>query len=212
VDITHTYIGDLRLVLTAPSGITVVLHDRNGGRMQNIRRVFDPTNTPGLTALIGQPIQGNWSLLVQDLAAVDTGLLNRWEIEVSGFRSNVIRVEEAPGVTIPDNDARGIERQLNVAGEGKVADIAVDLDITHTYIGDLSVVLVATNGARIPLHERSGKDTDNLIGTYTIATTPALAALRGQPAQGIWRLQVADLDARDVGKLNRWGVRIDRDL
>ncbi|HYY16213.1 MAG TPA: proprotein convertase P-domain-containing protein [Gammaproteobacteria bacterium] len=26
VDITHTYIGDLRLVLTAPSGTSVVLH------------------------------------------------------------------------------------------------------------------------------------------------------------------------------------------
>jgi subtilisin-like proprotein convertase family protein len=146
---------------------------------------------------------------MQDLAAIDTGLLNRWEVEILGFRGSAIRVEEAPGVTIPDNDATGIARQLNVAGDGRIADVAVDLDITHTYIGDLSVALVAPSGTRIPLHERAGKDADNLIRAYTVATTPALAALRGQAVQGAWRLLVADLDARDVGKLNRWGIRID---
>jgi subtilisin-like proprotein convertase family protein len=83
--------------------------------------------------------------------------------------------------------------------------------ITHTYIGDLSVSLIAPNGTRVALHDRAGGSIDNLIKTYSGATTPSLASLRGQPAQGAWRLHVADLDARDVGKLNRWGLRIERD-
>lgn len=211
VDITHTYIGDLRLTLTAPSGTTVVLHDRNGGRTQNLRKTFDPSNTPGLTAFSGQAIQGNWTLLVQDLAAVDTGLLNRWEVEVSGQQSDAVEVSEAPGVSIPDNSQTGIERLLSTASDGSVRDIAVSVDITHTYIGDLSISLIAPNGARVVLHGRSGGDSDNLIKTYSSATTPGLASLRGQPAQGAWRLQVADLEARDIGKLNRWGLRIERD-
>jgi subtilisin-like proprotein convertase family protein len=211
VDITHTYIGDLRLTLTAPSGTAIVLHDRNGGRTQNLRKTFDTTNTPALTALTGKPIQGDWTLWAQDLAAIDTGLLNRWEVEVSGQQSNAIQIEEAPGVSIPDNNPGGIERLLNVAGNGNIRDIALNVDITHTYIGDLNVNLIAPNGTRIALHQRSGGDTDNLIKTYSAATTSGLASLRGQPVQGAWRLQVADLEARDVGKLNRWGLKIEQD-
>jgi subtilisin-like proprotein convertase family protein len=209
VDITHTYIGDLRLTLTAPSGTFVVLHDRNGGRTQNLKKTFDTTTIPGLTALSGQAIQGIWSLHVQDLAAVDTGLLNRWEVEITGQQRNVIEVEEAPGIAIPDDNPAGIERLLNTAGDGNVREIAVSVDITHTWIGDLSVDLIAPDGTHIPLHERSGGSDDNLIKTYTSATTPGLALLRGQPAQGAWRLRVADLEARDMGKLNRWGLRLE---
>jgi subtilisin-like proprotein convertase family protein len=187
-----------------------LLHDRNGGRTQNLNRSFDPSNTAGLTALSGQPIQGTWTLSVQDLAARDTGLLNRWEVEIVGQQSNAVAVSEAPGITIPDNSEAGIERLLNTAGDGNVQDIAVSVDITHTYIGDLSVSLIAPNGSRIALHERSGGDADNLIKTYTTMTTSGLASLRGQPVQGAWRLRVTDLEARDTGKLNRWGVKISR--
>ncbi|MDN5940294.1 MAG: proprotein convertase P-domain-containing protein [Nitrospira sp.] len=208
VDITHTYIGDLRLTLAAPSGTTVVLHDRNGGRTQNLKKTFDPSTTAGLTALSGQAIQGTWTLFVQDLAAIDTGLLNRWEVEISGQQTNAVEVSEAPGVSIPDNSQAGIERLLHTAGDGSLRDIAVSVDITHTYIGDLSVSLIAPNGTSVALHERSGGDADNLIKTYTPVTTSGLASLRGQPVQGAWRLRVADLEARDTGKLNRWALKI----
>jgi subtilisin-like proprotein convertase family protein len=201
----------LRLTLAAPSGTRVVLHDRNGGRTQNLRKTFDASNTPALTALNGRSIQGDWTLFVQDLAPADKGLLNRWEIEIRGRRSDAVHVEEAPGVSIPDDNPDGIERLLNAAGDGRIRDLAVSVDITHTYIGDLSVGLIAPDGTRIALHERSGGGEDNLIRTYTPATTPGLAALRGQPLQGAWRLHVADREARDLGKLNRWALRFERE-
>jgi subtilisin-like proprotein convertase family protein/subtilisin family serine protease len=208
IDISHTFIGDLRLTLIAPSGRSVLLHDRNGGSTVNIRRGYDATSTPGLSALTGQPIQGDWVLWVQDLAAVDSGTLNRWELEITTRAGTVIEVEESPGITIPDNNPTGIERTLNVTGSGQVQDLEVSVDITHTYIGDLSVSLVAPNGTRVALHERNGGDADNLIKTYTPVTTSILASLRGQPVQGAWRLRVADLEARDTGKLNRWALKI----
>ncbi|MEK9141328.1 MAG: proprotein convertase P-domain-containing protein [Nitrospirota bacterium] len=208
IDISHTFIGDLRLTLIAPSGRSVLLHDRNGGSTVNIRRGYDATSTPGLSALTGQPIQGDWVLWVQDLAAVDSGTLNRWELEITTRAGTVIEVEESPGITIPDNNPTGIERTLNVTGSGQAQDLEVSVDITHTYIGDLSVSLIAPNGTRVALHERHGGDADNLIKTYTPVTTSGLASLRGQPVQGAWRLRVADLEARDTGKLNRWALKI----
>ena len=53
----------------------------------NIKKTFDLTTTPGLSALKGQSVQGVWTLLIQDLAAVDVGRLNSW-----GLRSPPIAV------------------------------------------------------------------------------------------------------------------------
>ena len=96
LELNHTFIGDLRLSLIAPSGATVVLHNRTGGNADNIQRSFDITSTPGLAALIGQSIQGNWILHVQDQAAGDTGRLNRWELEIAKGTGTVIEVQESP--------------------------------------------------------------------------------------------------------------------
>ncbi|MGH8591114.1 MAG: S8 family serine peptidase, partial [Gammaproteobacteria bacterium] len=195
VDITHTFIGDLRVTLMAPSGRTVVLHDRDGGRTDDIKKTFDPSSTAGLAGLAGESIQGDWILHVQDLAAADTGLLSRWELEITGRQDNAIRLEEMPGVTIPDNSPGGIERVLTAAGDGRIRGITVSVDITHTFIGDLSITLTSPGGTGVVLHDRSGGNADNIIKTYTPVTTSGLATLRGQPVQGAWRLRVADLEA-----------------
>ena len=210
VDVTHTFIGDLRLTLMAPSGTNVVLHSRNGGNADNIQRSFDLTSTPGLAALSEQSIQGNWTLLVQDLAAIDVGTLNRWEIEIGGRVGAIIEVQETPGTMIPDSNPSGIERTLTITESGQVKEVSVSVDITHTYIGDLLVSLVSPSGTNVVLHQRTGGSADNLIATYTAATTSALQTLRGQALQGAWKLKVADLEAVDVVKLNRWGLKISR--
>jgi subtilisin-like proprotein convertase family protein/subtilisin family serine protease len=210
VDITHTFIGDLRLTLTAPSGTAVVIHDRNGGNTHNLQRSFDLSSTPGFGALRGQSSQGAWTLSIVDLAAADSGVLNRWELEITGGRDAVVELSEAPGVAIPDNNAAGIERTLNSNAPGNVDSVEVAVDITHTFIRDLQVSLVSPQGTSVPLHERTGGDADNIIKTYSSVTTPQLQTLRGQPIQGAWRLRVADLEAADIGKLNRWSIKIQR--
>jgi len=78
VDISHTYIGDLRVRLRAPIGAEVVLHDRAGGSADNIARTYTVANTTALAALAGLPIAVSWKLLVSDHEAVDAGKLNKW--------------------------------------------------------------------------------------------------------------------------------------
>jgi subtilisin-like proprotein convertase family protein/subtilisin family serine protease len=210
VDISHTFIGDLRLTLIAPSGRQVVLHDRNGGSVGNIRRSYDAASTPGLSILAGESIRSDWVLWAQDLAQIDRGTLNRWELEITKRAEDLIEVQEAPGTAIPDNNLAGIERTLSVVESGQIQDMEVSVDITHTYIGDLSVSLVSPAGMQVLLHNRIGGSQDNLVRTFRFADTSALQALRGQSVQGAWKLQIADLEAVDVGKLNRWGLRISR--
>lgn len=82
VDISHPWIGDLRLTLRSPSGDQVVLHDQAGGSTANLRETYTAATTPGLGTLAGKPIAGNWQLGVADLAASDVGKLNRWKVVI----------------------------------------------------------------------------------------------------------------------------------
>jgi subtilisin-like proprotein convertase family protein len=212
VDIQHTFIGDLRVRLSSPSGIIVVLHDRQGGSANNIRRTYDLQTSPGLGALLDEPVQGNWILRVQDLAARDTGRLKQWELDIDVGSGMVVVLEEFPGTIIPDNKPEGIQRQLETDEEGQIKEVEVSIDITHTYIGDLVVTLVSPDGIQVPLHQRTGRGTDNLITTYTPATKPGLQGLRGEEIKGAWQLKVADLAGLDTGKLNRWGLHLAREV
>lgn len=82
LDITHTFIGDLRVTLRSPAGTAVRLHDRLGGNRDNLRATYDSADLTTLQALGGEPCQGDWRLWVQDLAARDVGKLNRWSLEL----------------------------------------------------------------------------------------------------------------------------------
>jgi subtilisin-like proprotein convertase family protein len=80
VDVTHTYIGDLRIDLTAPDGTAVTLHDHQGGWKDDIRTIYTVSEVPALRALVGKQIQGTWSLHVVDAWRMDEGQLNSWRL------------------------------------------------------------------------------------------------------------------------------------
>jgi subtilisin-like proprotein convertase family protein/subtilisin family serine protease len=210
VSVSHSFIGDLVVRLTSPSGRIVTLHNRAGGNAANLNRTYTVADTPQLGLLAGDVLTGAWTLSVADVAPVDVGRLVRWELEATLADQAAVELEDAPGLGIPDNDATGIERVLAVTATGLVRDVTVGVDITHTFIGDLEVSLVPPVGAAVSLHRRIGGQADNLVTTFTTANTPGLSALRGGPLQGQWKLKVADRDRIDTGKLNRWSLRIDR--
>lgn len=211
LDITHTFRGDLQVTLMAPWGAAVVLQPRNsGGSADDIRRTFDESDVPDLATFRGHGTQGIWRLLVQDLAAADVGTLNRWALEfaTAGGPQALVVLEEAPGTHIPDNNPAGIQRTLTAAAAGTVGGVEVSVDIAHPYVSDLRVTLRSPAGAEVVLHDRAGGSGDNVVTTYTAATTAALGGLAGQPIGGAWRLSVSDLEAADQGKLNSWRVVI----
>jgi hypothetical protein len=70
IDYAHTYVGDLTFTLQAPSGVTVTVldytdTDSGDGRIERITT----------TALAGQPVNGTWTLAVNDHQTTDTGTL-----------------------------------------------------------------------------------------------------------------------------------------
>ena len=116
-----------------------------------------------------------------------------------------ISFTRAANLSIPDNtDRQGTTSRITVPNSVRIGSMSVSVNITHTYIGDLKVDLVAPNGTVIVLHNRAGGATANLSATYTTA----LSGLANQPANGAWTLRVGDYAGGDVGTLVSWGLTI----
>jgi M6 family metalloprotease-like protein len=211
VDITHTYRGDLQVTLLAPWGETLVLHQQNqGGNADDLKRDYDETDVQDLAKLHGHSTQGDWQLWVRDLAPADVGTLNRWALKftASGVSNEKVVLEEAPGMHIPDNDPVGIELSLAATAPGSVGSIEASVNIAHTYISDLRVSLHSPSGTQVVLHDKTGGSSDNLVTTFTGATTPELRNMEGETISGVWRLKVGDHEGQDLGKLNSWRLVI----
>ncbi len=300
VNITHTFIGDLVVTLTSPSGTVVTLHDRTGGGADNINRTFAVP-----TAFTGQQAAGAWTLAVQDVAAIDVGTLDDWTLHVIGvpgaatfgvtaspasqtvaqggsttFDVNVAsfggfdgdvtlsltsspelaagvsfspEVVTAPGasalsittgcdtapgayaltitgtgadgtaqsadvtltvtpanesttsfpstdtpIDIPDFEPTGITSTLEVADDVAISELGVEVNITHTFIGDLVVTLVGPDGTAVVLHDREGGSGDDIHQTYSVPD------FVGASTAGTWQLVVSDNAGIDVGSLDSW--------
>jgi subtilisin-like proprotein convertase family protein len=112
LDIEHTFVGDLSAFLESPSGTVITLFDRPGVPIStlgcsndNIRVSFsddaplsyyafetscsDDIAISGhyrpvehLSALIGEPVNGEWKLIVLDHANEDGGQINAWNLDI----------------------------------------------------------------------------------------------------------------------------------
>lgn len=78
IDIIHTWVGDLVVTLVPPQGEPIVLHNRQGGSGNNLKRTYSAE----LGSLIGREAQGEWTLLVKDLSLRDVGRINRWTLDI----------------------------------------------------------------------------------------------------------------------------------
>ena len=207
VNISHTYRGDLLVSLISPNNISVNLHQGQGGGAENLIASFNNGTTSALQQLEDTGIRGNWSLKVIDRWPDDTGTLNSWGLKIR-TKGNVLRESVASGLHIPDDDPQGITSTINFPGQGKVKDIKVRLDVSHTYISDLLVSLTSPSNTQVMLHTFAGGSADNISAEYTVATLPQLSQFLDENVSGEWNLHVADHSGFDVGKLNKWEIEI----
>ncbi|MCX4628214.1 M28 family metallopeptidase [Streptomyces sp. NBC_01443] len=109
--------------------------------------------------------------------------------------------ENTADVNIPDSPGAAVTSPITVSGVtgNAPATTKVDVNIVHTYRGDLVVDLVAPDGTVYNLHNRSGGSADNLVQTYTVNAS-------SEVANGVWKLQAKDVAAQDVGYINSWKI------
>lgn len=200
-------VNNLNLILVGPDGRC---HVGNGASDELM--TMDFTNNVEL-AQIPVPQPGAWRIEVvasnvpqpkQPFALVVIGWLQEGNPEPGGWEE----LASTLGISIPDNDPRGITDSLVTTRSGDVKELEVSVDISHTWIGDLKVTLTGPSGTTAVLHQRGGGSRDNLIARYDTVGTPDLTAFIGKLGQGTWTLRVSDNAGRDIGKLNAWGLRL----
>ncbi|MFJ3225394.1 M4 family metallopeptidase [Streptomyces sp. NPDC086783] len=107
--------------------------------------------------------------------------------------------ENTADVSIPDNGA-AVTSSVTVSGRtgNAPANLAVAVDIVHTWRGDLVIDLVAPDGTAYRLKNFSSSDSaDNVNTTYTVDAS-------SEVANGTWKLRVQDQAAQDTGYINSW--------
>ncbi|WP_432057168.1 S8 family peptidase [Streptomyces sp. bgisy022] len=111
------------------------------------------------------------------------------------------RFENTTGVTIGDRST--VESPVTVSGIAGNApsDLSVEVDISHTYIGDLRVQLIAPDGTAYTLKSYgTGGSADDIRTTYTVDAS-------SETANGTWKLRVSDNAWWDSGRLNSWALQ-----
>jgi len=108
-----------------------------------------------------------------------------------------------PSLAIPDNVQAGVSDTIAVDSTGTVARISVDVDITHTFRGDL-VVALRKGSTRIVLSDRKGGGQHDLKQVFVLDSE-----FDGVDKSGEWILEVADTAKVDIGTLNGWSLTIE---
>ena len=112
----------------------------------------------------------------------------------------------------PAPDLASITSTINVTLPIIVGDVTLDIDLLHTWIGDLLVRLISPQGKSVTLHNRTGGSADNIKGNYDVSLPVAgpgsLNNFNGDRADGPWRLAIFDLEGGDSGTLLSWALHI----
>ena len=106
---------------------------------------------------------------------------------------------------IPDNNIAGISDAITVAdsGIGKIEFVDINFNGSHTYVGDLDIVLTAPSGTVSRLSERhlcSGGCRGVPNNTWRFSSVRHL----GEAADGTWTITVKDLASLDMGTFTSW--------
>ena len=104
-----------------------------------------------------------------------------------------------PALRIADRST--IQDAITVDRSGTATSVSVAVDISHTYIGDLVIDLIAPDGTSQTLHSRTGGSADDIDRTYA-------PDFDGTGIAGNWTLRVSDRAGGDVGTLNGWTLTI----
>ncbi|MEH6377289.1 M4 family metallopeptidase [Streptomyces sp. KLMMK] len=137
----------------------------------------------------------NVTVTVKDSAGKSSSASFKWTVNTTGGGSVF---ENNTPVAIPDaGDAVTSPVVVTRSGNGSSA-LKVDVNITHTYRGDLRIDLVAPDGKTWRLKDSDAWDSAaDVKASYTVDASAVSAT-------GTWKLQVQDVYSADSGTVNSW--------
>ncbi|MCK5800033.1 MAG: proprotein convertase P-domain-containing protein, partial [Deltaproteobacteria bacterium] len=188
--------------------------------ISNTTPTYYNENLPLTSTVLAKLIEGfenggrvSW----QDIMEAVARKLNHYRFGVSGARDNCFtpsgdrctstpdpkgnRYENTTPAPIPDNDPAGATSTLSVNDDIIAGSVKLEVDITHAWVGDLTVT-VSHDGVDEVVWKEEGRSDDDIRQTFT------LKAFDGKSVAGTWTVKVVDSAARDAGTLNTWALLV----
>jgi len=187
VNITHTWVGDIIITLTSPTGTMHTLRSRSGGSADDIDESYMTD------AFNGEVATGDWTLNVSDYFAADTGTLNNWSMTLTAIgevlpaapnaafefdNSNALSVAFTDGSTDSNDD---ITTWAWDFGDGSTSS---EQNPVHMFdeAGSYDVTLVVTD---------SGERSDEAMHTVVVADQAIELDVRRQYRSRLGTLKVS---------------------
>ena len=259
--ISHTYSSDLRVFLMGPNefGTRNTLTTNNGGSNDDVFAftIWTDLALLGVTEMsfpVGySPVflipegalgkhfhhdpNGDWSLVVQDAAAQDTGSLNGWALDIATLPFQPIGDSQFPSKAVnqPITNTDTITSGIVVSGAGTLLDnVTVNLVVPHSQSGELSITLWAPTGLTTTLTSGNGLTMTDLYNGVTFTDDPvgpfmgpvtdaaymdgvslgqvqpegAMRHFAGTNPNGLWRLVITDSGGTGTGTFVSWQLGI----
>ena len=133
------------------------------------------------------------------VAAAENWISVGGSVQETAFKSGRISVNQ----TIPDNNLTGITSTFVVNNPINIEWVEVVFDATHSFRGDLEVVLISPSGTESILAEKRG-DQNRDYNSWGFTS----ARHWDEFSTGTWTLRVSDRALSSIGTLNFWELNI----
>lgn len=225
------------VLTTSFSAADVKLYNPDGKiiAVKSIKAVAGTSNTQFDIAFADQKAIGNYKVVVA--SSILNTLMVLLDQNANGtpgeaLDSYTVSTAYSPTLEMSSKDVNKALKDLGktisvikVTDNFNINDVKVKLNITHPYVYDLKISLMAPDGTRVYLVNQRGGTGDNLTDTIfddaastkiTAGSAPftgsfkpetALSQFKGKNPVGTWQLIVEDMNLYYTGKLNSWSIQ-----
>ncbi|MBI9040902.1 reprolysin-like metallopeptidase, partial [Lutibacter sp.] len=138
---------------------------------------------------------------------------------------NSINSTDTP-INIPDNSIVGISSKISITQNKIITDLILTVNITHPWVGDLTLKLISPKGTTVLLAANVGDEGDGFDNTtfddagtdiinlgmppFTGVFIPqeSLSKFLNEESYGEWQLLVIDEGPDDIGVINSWSLDV----
>lgn len=203
----------LAFTLEVPAGATGLVFTMSGGSGDAdlyVKAGSAPTDTSydcrpykygnNESCSFASPSAGSWHVRIKGYSAF-SGVALVGDYATGGDGGGDDAQTYANTTAFAIGDYATVYSPVTVSGRSGKAPAAaqVDVEILHSYIGDLRVDLLAPDGSAYLLHNRSGGSANNIVRSYTVD-------LSAEDLDGTWRLRVTDRGRGDTGSVEGWSI------
>lgn len=190
-----------------------------------------PTSSTSQNPVVNVSTTGTLSATLTVTNSVGTDMITQtYPITINSCVTNTVC--DSPAVAIPDDDTAGVSSTLTVPTTMNTTDVDIEIDISHTYVGDL-IITIEHNGVSAVILDQPGAPASNFgcnqddidcvfddegavpaedecnTGTAisgNVIPFSTLTVFDGIDPSGVWTITVSDNEDQDTGTLNSWCV------